>query len=43
MSGVGVELTALVVFAAYAVGGLAAVAVLSLALAAALPRLLPRA
>jgi MFS family permease len=43
VSGVGVELAALVVFAGYALGGLAAVAVLSLLLAAALPRLLPRA
>jgi MFS family permease len=43
VSGVGVELTALVVFAGYALGGLAAVAVLSLALAAALPGLLSRA
>jgi predicted MFS family arabinose efflux permease len=44
VSGVGVELAALVVFAGYALGGLAAVAVLSLPLAAALPRLLtPRA
>jgi len=42
VAGVGVELTALVVFAGYALGGLAAVAVLSLALAVALPRLLPR-
>jgi MFS family permease len=43
VAGVGVELAALVVFAGYALGGLAAVAVLSLALAAALPRLLARA
>ncbi|GAB3353635.1 MFS transporter [Modestobacter lapidis] len=42
VSGVGVELAALAVFAGYALGGLAAVAVLSLLLAAALPRLLPR-
>ncbi len=42
VSGVGVELAALAVFGGYAVGGLGAVAVLSLALAAALPRLLPR-
>ncbi len=43
VAGVGVELAALIVFAGYALGGLAAVAVLSLALAAALPRLLARA
>lgn len=42
VSGVGVELAALAVFAGYAVGGLAAVAVLTLLLAAVLPRLLPR-
>ena len=39
VSGVGVELAALVVFAGYALGGLGAVAVLTLLLAAALPRL----
>jgi hypothetical protein len=40
VSGVGVELAALVVFAGYALGGLGSVAVLALLLAAALPRLL---
>ena len=39
VSGVGVELAALVVFAGYALGGLASVAVLALLLTAALPRL----
>jgi hypothetical protein len=40
VSGVGVELAALVVFAGYALGGLPAVAVLTLLLATTLPRLL---
>jgi hypothetical protein len=43
VSGVGVELAALVVFAGYALGGLPAVAVLTLLLATTLPRLLARA
>ena len=42
VAGVGVELSALVVFAGYALAGTAAVAVLALLLAAALPRLVPR-
>jgi hypothetical protein len=40
VSGLGVELAALAVFAGYAVGGLAAVAVLALLLVPAFPRLL---